>query len=159
MSGAGPEPTRRARLRAIVAGNLLAAGREDEMTQRLEGASTQDIFESLAGGPRHARTLAKAGEAAWAEYTAYVAAETPTFLIGHEPKVAKGRLSKAAWAIYDAVRYAGLITGRSEAITAFFDAEPGEAARDAARVVRKIAHAHRVSGVRRAQRGLPSPLD
>ena len=159
MSEARGGSAREARVRAIVAGEGRTREEEDALVARVAAADAETVFASAAGSARHAQVLRKASDAAWEEYIAYVATETPTPMIGHEPKVAKVKVSREAFAIYDAARHSNMIALRGEALIAFFEAEPGEAAAQAAHAVRQLTRADAVSGLRRAARGGPSPLD
>ena len=152
------EETRDDRIRTIVASMVLAQHNVVEVCQKIAQATLTEIMASVAGGAKAAQQLSKASDEAWAEYMDYIAKETPTFLIGHESKVAKRVLSAGAYRVYEAIGRSNMIALSATPLAAFFDAEPGDEAKDAARVIRHVAEAEERSALRRHRRGQFSPI-
>ena len=126
--------------------------------EQLQALSPRALVGTLQGGPRYGDALLDAPEAAWTEYIGYIANERPAFQVGGEGRIAKRRLSRGAYRIYEAMGRSNMLELAREHVRAFLEEDRGE---EAAQVRHLLARMERAQGARRPHDGPPgtSPLD
>ena len=148
-----PDPDRYQRLAAQLPMRDPVAGAD-----QLRAIKPRGLVGSLQGGDRYGNALLDASEEAWKEYLDYIANEYPAFFIGHESRIAKRRLSRDAWLIYEAMGRSNMLQLAIAHMREFLEEDSSE---EAEQVRLLLTRMERAKNARRPYDGPPgtSPLD
>ena len=125
---------------------------------QLRDLELRALVGALQGGPRYGNALLDASDEAWEEYLHYIADEYPTFFVGHEGRVAKTKMSRDGYRIYEAMGRSNMLELSIEHLREFLEDDPTE---EADQVRRLLMRMERAKQVRRRDDRPPgtSPLD
>ena len=148
-----PDPDRYQRLASQLPMRDPVAGPE-----QLRALGPRALVGSLQGGARYGEALLDASEEAWTEYLDYIANEHPAFYDGDEGRIAKHRLSRDAYRIYEAMGRSNMLELEIQHVREFLEEDSSE---EAEQVRRLLTRMERAKYARRPYDGPPgtSPLD
>ena len=126
--------------------------------EQLRALGLRALVGSLQGGARYGEALLDASEEAWTEYIDYIANEHPAFYVGDEGRIAKHRLSRDGYRIYEAMGRSNMLALAMEHVREFLEEDSSE---EAEQVRRLLTRMERAKNARRPYDGPPgtSPLD
>ena len=126
--------------------------------EQLRVLGPRALVGSLQGGARYGEALLDATEEAWTEYIDYIANEHPAFYVGDEGRIAKHRLSRDGYRIYEAMGRSNMPELAIDHVREFLEEDSSE---EAEQVRLLLTRMERANGARRPYDGPPgtSPLD
>ena len=125
---------------------------------QLRNLGLRALVGALQGGPRYGTVLLEASDETWEEHLHYVADEYPTFFVGHEGRIAKTKMSRDGYRIYEATGRSNMLELSIEHLREFLEDDPTEEADQVPRLPMRMECAKQV---RRRDDRPPgtSPLD